>query len=55
MASNSFMTNLRGVFGWRVSDANCCVRRSLVGSGIVSLSRNLARSTGSRLSVTGLR
>ena len=55
MASNSFITNRRGVFGWRVSEASCCVKRSLVGSGIVSLSKNLARSTGSRLSVTGLR
>ena len=50
MASNSFMTNPSGVFGWHVSEANCCVKQTLVGSGIVSLSKNLARSTGSRLS-----
>ena len=55
MANNSFMTNRRGVLGWRVSEASCCVSRSLVGSGIVSFRRNFARSTGSRLSVTGLR
>ena len=43
------------MLGWRVSEASCCVNLSFVGSGIVNFRRNFARSTGSRLSVTGLR
>ena len=55
MARSSFITKQRGVLGWRVSEASCWVSWYLVGSGIVSFKRNFAKSTGSRLSVTGLR